>query len=74
MATLDEIRQSARDLGLDFTNEQLERLATGEEVEWTPQAEALADDCCPEGYIGIGHKPRFCIKPEWPPKLSICWG
>jgi hypothetical protein len=70
MARLDEVRQGLEAAGINLDDDATQRLAAGEEVEIA----AEAGDCCPAGWIGIGHRPRFCIKPEVPPKLKVCWG
>lgn len=68
------LRSASEVLNLSLTEEQIQRLVAGEEIELTDGAFEAAE-CCPDGWIGIGHKPRFCIKPfPPPPKVQICWG
>jgi hypothetical protein len=70
MAREDEARTALENAGLNLDSETLDRLIAGEEVELSP----TADDCCPDGWIGIGHKPRWCFKIGLDPRFKICWG
>jgi hypothetical protein len=70
MAHVDDVRRALADARLDLDEETIERLAREEEVE----LRADASDCCPDGWVGIGHKPRWCIKIGNPPKFKLCWG
>lgn len=79
MSQQDEARRAVQEAGLNLDQDSLDRLARGEEVELSTEAApegtaADAAECCPSGWIGIGHKPRFCIKPSIPPRIKICWG
>jgi hypothetical protein len=80
MPQSDDVRRAVRDAGLNLDEDALDRLARGEEVELSTgasdaeAASADAAECCPAGWIGIGHNPRWCIKPGIPPKVKICWG
>jgi hypothetical protein len=79
MSQQDEARNAIREAGLNLDEDTIARLARGEEVELsaasaTSNAAADAEDCCGDGWIGIGHKPRFCFKIGNPPKFKICWG
>jgi hypothetical protein len=79
MSQADEARRAIQEAGLNLDQDTLDRLARGEEVELSAEsapANAAADvaDCCGAGWIGIGHNPRWCIKPGFPPKIKICWG
>jgi hypothetical protein len=78
MSQQDEARNALRDAGLNLDEDTIARLARGEEVELsaTSAVSSAADaaDCCGDGWIGFGHKPRFCIKIANPPKFKICWG
>lgn len=66
------IRSASEVLNLNLTEDQIQRLVAGEEIELTDGASEAAE-CCPDGWIGIGHDPRWCIKP-FPPQVKICWG
>jgi len=83
----DEVRRAIQDAKLNLDDDAVERLSRGEEVELTGDSAASADsafaraaagadegDCCGAGWIGVGHRPRFCFKVASPPKFKICWG
>jgi hypothetical protein len=87
MPTKEEIRKAAAAHQLQFTDAQLDQLAREQHVSLdsvpgSVQAQAnaggggalaAAEECCPSGSIGVGHKPRFCFKLS-PPSVSICAG
>lgn len=67
-----DVQKVSEAMKLGLSAKQIKTLVDGGTIELAG-AEAGAD-CCPEGWVGIGHKPRFCIKIEKPPKIQICWG
>jgi hypothetical protein len=85
MSTQDDLRKSADQIGLSLTDDQLAKLAKGESVELDPATAmkrgpvagfkaGAADPCdCGEGFISIGHKPKWCIKP-WPFTVKVLPG
>ena len=84
MSQREEYRRALQDARLNVDSDTMDRLAAGEEVDLSAvgtSADALsaaasadAADCCGSGWIGFGHKPRFCVKIGNPPKVKICWG